>query len=552
MELADIKPPEQSMPQQTTELHGLPRERTRRVISDDEDDDLPLRDRLAVRQPQKVSSSNTLPAHKDRPQLRQTTITTPKTSHKKPGPKPYASKPVMKNDMVAKMEVIREIESHWGKGFIRAYIPKCHRPLMKKGNKRCYTREHETDPKKWLPSVLKAVLMIARLTKDKVWLKKAMLEVVRYRIKHTGNRKPQLVTTDFDVIEDMLTRGWACAVSFEVRYKHLLMAQPKDERPQDEDIDHILSQGGSGSDQDSEDEGLGKDSDEEMVGIDDDEEDFSSYTQGQGFPNAYGQQSGYINSAPHMPPKMVMSPPVPKQAKVSSKRPGSAKQPPQSPHPQMYGYGPYGPFPGYGPQMNPYGQQMPGFPPHMKGYPPPHMYSGYGPYAGYGQQDPGKDPRNAGHQGQGYQSMNPYWPQPPMIPSPSMNNGNGGSNQQKMRFSPFGSSKRGSRGPAHDDAYPSYEMGMGPEATGERSSLQPSSTNPRIKREPGMEDRPISIDDFDAPSNYLGGAQSEESGEEPNADTEDTILLELQEAEAQHKLLQLKKKLAIAQAKKNQ
>lgn len=107
---------------------------------------------------------------------------------KKPGPRPWASKPIMKNDMAAKKEVIREIESFWGKGFIKAYIPKCHRPLVKrgKGGKRAIYRDHETDPKKWLPSVLKAILMIAKLTTNKMWLKKAMNDVVRYRIKNTG------------------------------------------------------------------------------------------------------------------------------------------------------------------------------------------------------------------------------------------------------------------------------------------------------------------------------------------------------------------------------
>lgn len=107
---------------------------------------------------------------------------------KKPGPRPWASKPIKKNDMEAKKEVIREIERYWGKGFIRAYIPKCHRPLVKrgKGGKRAMYRDHETDPKKWLPSVLKAILSIAKLTANQAWLKKAMNDVVRYRIKNTG------------------------------------------------------------------------------------------------------------------------------------------------------------------------------------------------------------------------------------------------------------------------------------------------------------------------------------------------------------------------------
>lgn len=96
---------------------------------------------------------------------------------------------------------------------------------------------------KWLPSVLKAVLGISELTNDKDFLKQAMNDIVRHRIKHTGNRKPQLVTTDFDVIEDMVTRGWDIETSFSIRYKHLLHTHPKGYVETDEDIDHILACG---------------------------------------------------------------------------------------------------------------------------------------------------------------------------------------------------------------------------------------------------------------------------------------------------------------------
>lgn len=85
--------------------------------------------------------------------------------------------------------------------------------------------------------------MISNLTNDKVFLRKAFNDVVRHRIKHTGNRKPQLVTTDFDIIEDMIVRGWDIDTSFTVRYKHLLLTNPKGYAETDEDIDHILSCG---------------------------------------------------------------------------------------------------------------------------------------------------------------------------------------------------------------------------------------------------------------------------------------------------------------------
>lgn len=177
--------------------------------------------------------------------LRQSVKSASKTDskHEKPSSGAMETISVIKNDMKAKMGVIREIEGLWGRGFIKSYIPKCHRPLTKRGNKKRSTfREHETDPKNWLPSVLKAILMIAKLTDDKQWLDKAMNDVVRHRIKHTRNRKPQLVTTDFDVIEDMLVKEWDLVYSFEIRYKHLLVHR-NEEEVGDEDIDRIMDAG---------------------------------------------------------------------------------------------------------------------------------------------------------------------------------------------------------------------------------------------------------------------------------------------------------------------
>ena len=57
-----------------------------------------------------------------------------KTVKHKKGPSAWAAKPIMKNDMKAKKAVIKEIEHLWGKSFIKHYIPKCHRPLVKRGN----------------------------------------------------------------------------------------------------------------------------------------------------------------------------------------------------------------------------------------------------------------------------------------------------------------------------------------------------------------------------------------------------------------------------------
>jgi hypothetical protein len=150
------------------------------------------------------------------------------------------------------------------------------------------------DPKKWLPSVLKALLGISYLTTDKAFLKKAMNDIVRHRIKHTGNRKPQLVTTDFDVIEDMITRGWDIETSFSIRYKHLLLSQPKGYLETDEDIDHILACGDDDYQRTSDIEGEDEDDDEDDMEVDgQEEEDSTEYS------SPYAPKGAYIHvSAP--------------------------------------------------------------------------------------------------------------------------------------------------------------------------------------------------------------------------------------------------------------
>ncbi|KAL1610579.1 hypothetical protein SLS60_002249 [Paraconiothyrium brasiliense] len=508
--------------------------RIRQESSDE--DDVPLRDRRVRNIQQQSSSSMSV---QERGSFQKPAKGSPLNIgrvHKRPGPKPYAAKPIAKNDMKAKMEVIRAIEANWGKNFITNYIPKCHRPLQKKkGGKRTSYRQHETDPKKWLPSVLKALLGISELTNDRAFLKKAMNDIVRHRIKHTGNRKPQLVTTDFDVIEDMITRGWDIETSFSIRYKHLLLAQPKGYLETDEDIDHILACGDDDyhrtSDAELEDEDEEDDDDMEVDGQED--EDSSAFS------SPYMPSGAYIHGSPHQPPKMI----VPKQSKLSKpikkekqekqtksakapKRPEAAASSPQQGPPHVYGgygmpgYGPYGVYPGYPPMPGyPPPQNMKGRPlqhPYANGYSPvPPMYSwpGYGQYPGYDQQDSEKesnaqDPRAQslgypppGFPGRGYPGMPPY--PPPMSPAPSLPPSapalsSSAHPSGPTRFSPFSSSKRSS----------SYH----PDAASARCDVSGYSRGPRIKREPGVEDHPIAIEDYDnAPSNYLGQAAGEDS-----------------------------------------
>ncbi|KAH7119641.1 hypothetical protein B0J11DRAFT_590544 [Dendryphion nanum] len=246
---------------------------------------------------------------------------------KKPGPKTTKPAPSLKDDVVAKNKVIREIERHWGKGFIKTYIPKCHRPLVKRqqGYSRAIPRRDECNPHKWHPSVLKSMLMLAKKTDDKGLLRKHMASVVKHRIRNTGNKKPQLVTTDFDVIEDIMERNWTLHDSFNVRYKHLLMnrpenAPPVNEKAMSEYFKHLFGM----EDDDENDDGDQDDEDNDGMDIGDCEEEEDLFE----ISNDYQASSGHPRA------------PQPKQSKGSLK-----KKPQQSQH---YGYDRSGPQKGYG------------------------------------------------------------------------------------------------------------------------------------------------------------------------------------------------------------
>jgi hypothetical protein len=447
---------------------------------------------------------------RDRPMPRQSLKPSPKSAvkHKKPGPRAWAAKPIMKNDMKAKKEVIREIEGYWGKGFIRSYIPKCHRPLVKRGKlgKRSIYRDHETNPKNWLPSVLKAILMIAKLTDDKVWLKEAMNDVVRYRIKHTGNRKPQLVTTDFDVIEDMLVKQWNVAYAFEIRYKHLLVNR-KDQQETDEDIDHILQVGSEpeeGSDNDDDDDDM---EDQEEEDDYDDEKDEGEMGQG-GISNKYLKSSGYVKASPYPPP----APPrqQAKQQKTHGETPAKQAQHKQTPPPQgVYGYS--ASMPSYSPAIDPWGRPLPA-------YSSPDGYGGfdypggaYGSYGGYGPpQYGGKNVRQG--------SVQP--PQHVM--------------QQYPRYRPI--TPTPDRG-ALSGYPPIPDIEMPGRYQGGRT---------KIKREsPPHNERPMAAYDVDSPTNDLGPQHDE--FDDDDDDDKAAVEAEMQAVELELKLAKLRAKLASKQ-----
>jgi hypothetical protein len=423
-----------------------------REIYKENDDNTALRERGSRRDAARDHRREADDPTRNRPITRQLVKTPAKhaSKHKKPSTSAYSAKP-MKNDMKAKQAVVREIEGFWGRGFIKTYIPKCHRPLTKRGNggKRSIYRKHEMDPMKWLPSVLKAILMIAKLTDNKEWLRRAMTDIVRYRIKHTGNRKPQLVTTDFDVIEDMLVKDWSVAYSFEIRYKHLLVNR-KDQEEDDENIDRILQMNSDkdteDSDQDDEIDNDEEEQDEEIAGYNDESEGHG------GISAKYLRTSGYTKESRHSTPG-----PTRQQSKQSKPRKETPKQKSQSPQEHSrqqllgtYGYG--APIPGYGPPLDPWGRPMPGY-----GGPGTYNngYGGYGvgpgSYHFYGPPTHNRGTRQDRHHSNSTYGMPHYPPpQPAMTPAPSIPDSDlivyGGNSKKRSRSSPSTANKRARNG----------------------------------------------------------------------------------------------------------
>ncbi|KAF2029832.1 hypothetical protein EK21DRAFT_100901 [Setomelanomma holmii] len=462
----------------------------------------------------------------DRAVLRQSRKMSPSKSvskSKKPGPRAWASKPIMKNDIKAKMEVIREIESYWGKGFIKTCIPKCHRPLVKRGagSKRVHTRSHETNPKNWLPSVLKAILMIAKLTDDKTWLKKAMEDVVRYRIKNTGNRKPQLVTTDFDVIEDMLVKQWDVPYSFEIRYKHLLVNR-KDGEQNDEDIDHILQASSDRDDDFDDDEDIGDEI--RLKHEEDEDEDYDNEDRGRSRTSGkYIHDSGSTKKSNNYPP--------PRQRQQSEQSNGQRetltppKLPPQQQH-EIYGYGQQ--IPGYGAPLDPWGRPIPGYPGGLSGY---NAYGGYGGaypgYSGYG---------HPGNVRQGSQQHSPRvmpaYPLPPpsaVLPSMMLALGNP---IKRGPLSPPDVRKRVRTG---------YEQPPGFDMYGWPQPYQ-GGRPVKVKREsPPIDGSDDGLSDFEGPTNDF---DVEEDGGEDN---EAEVDAEIEAMELRLKLAQMKARKAALQ-----
>ncbi|KAI4616131.1 uncharacterized protein J4E87_008866 [Alternaria ethzedia] len=360
------------------------------TIPDSSEDDEPI---ASTRQRHNLRSSARKPT-KPSPKK------SPKETAEKPSPLPTRPRPILKNDLVAKKAVIKSIESYWGKNWVKTHIPKCHRPLYKNGSKRNYNRAHENDPMKWLPLVLKSILMVAKLTKNRKWLAATMNEVVRYRVKNTGNRKPQLCSTDFDVMEDMLVKDWEVEYAFGVWYKHLLVKAK--EIQTEEDVDRIMKV--SEEEEDGEEgSGGGQDS---SGGSDSESDDDGKRKFGGGASDGHRVMGGH-----HQSPSSTLrgkKHKTPKKEAVKEESP----PPPQPPPPGVYG-GWYGQ-----PPLDPWGRPMT-MPPQGGGF---SGYGGYPGFNGYGYPPYGQPPfPNQGRQPSHPSPFPPFSRQPPPMAHPPGN-----------------------------------------------------------------------------------------------------------------------------------
>jgi hypothetical protein len=270
-----------------------------------------------------------------------------------------------------------------------------------------------------------------------------------------GNRKPQLVTTDFDVLEDMLVKDWDVAYSFGIRYKHL-MTNPQGQQETDEDIDHILGVQSGEEDGGGEDDdvkcGSNNDRDSEDIDEDDSEDDVG---QG-GLTGQYLQASGYTNAPQYPHPHHTPGPP-PKQQQTKLHKSNergfelpTRPQPPSRLDKSQPGYGHLYP---YSPLLDSWGRPIPYGGPDGYGHGGYSMHSGY---AGYGPPFD-SDGRYPSQPPPGYSNMgHPF--RHSMTPAP----GQPDADRKRIQGSPFGSNKH-MRGGYEQSPFP---MGRHPQGHG--------------------------------------------------------------------------------------
>ena len=194
------------------------------------------------------------------------------------------------------------------------------------------------------------------------------------------------MTTDFDVLEDMLVKDWAVEYSFSIRYKHLLKSGQGPQET-DKDIDHILGVGSGGEEDEDEDED--KDSNEDEESDNDDNQDRGDIgKEGKrgdevhhGAPTGqYFPLGGYAN-VPRYPHPFMAVPPFgqsgDRPTKSTTRGSGGSSQisgPPE----QQREMQAYSQLYQYGPALGPWGQPLPYT--DFGGYGPYGMHVGHGAY----------------------------------------------------------------------------------------------------------------------------------------------------------------------------
>lgn len=302
------------------------------------------------------------------------------------------------------------------------------------------------------------------------------------------------MTTDFDVLEDMLVKDWDVAYSFGIRYKHL-MINPQGMQETDEDIDHILGvqSGEEGSGDEDVDNGGSNDQDEENVDEDDSEDDMGHGS----LTGQYLQASGYTNAPQYPHPHHTPGPPPKQQKSRSEKGNKHGIDLPMRPQPpsrlnesqQSYNH----PYP-YGPPLDPWGRPMP------YGGAEGYGYGGYGMHARYGGYAPPLD-RNGRYPSQpppGYNDM-PYPPRHAMTPAPSQPDTER-TERKRTHDSPFGVGNKRMRG-----GYEQSPFYMGrPHGPGYFHGPQADVKQESPEFEIRGERRDMSVEEGAAPTTELG------------------------------------------------
>lgn len=318
------------------------------------------------------------------------------------------------------------------------------------------------------------------------------------------------MTTDFDVIEDMLVKDWDVDYSFDIRYKHLLVNR-HGQQDTDEDIDHILAIE-SGPEE-------GSDEDDEVkdeVNSNNDDEDDSDDDMGQGgLTGQYLHASGYID-APQYSQSHAMPVPPPKYPKVKKEKSSQSNpQLPSRPQPPSYskkdhhGHGQAYP---YGPPMGPWGRSMPyggGGPDNYGGYGAYGMYGGHGGYGKYGGYGPPPDD-NGRHPSQppDFADRSQYPPRHHTMTSAPKHPDTDRIDRLRIEHSPFPKNLR----MTHSIEQSPFGMGRpGYQHYGHPRNLGPDQTE--LKEEsPEFEARgsarEMSVNEVDEPSNDLGEHES--------------------------------------------